>query len=146
MRVMPFCCVGVSRTCCDGRTGFWWGKFALVSIAYVLSLASHHLVISCVSWSCCNWQRPIFLSSLCICTFGRSVFLRRYLSMENSCTGSAQGYRQKSEGSCPWLFLVAVSCWFWAGRYLARNLSRSAGLTCAHRYVCTPERPAVPWH
>jgi hypothetical protein len=31
--VLLFQCFGVSRTCCGGRTGFWWCQVALVSVA-----------------------------------------------------------------------------------------------------------------
>jgi hypothetical protein len=52
-----FRCIGVSRACCGGRTGFW----------YVLVLASHHLVMYCANWPCCLWLEPVPLVSLWSC-------------------------------------------------------------------------------
>jgi hypothetical protein len=39
--------------------------------------------------------------------------------------------------------LVPVSWWLWAGLSWARNLTRSGGLTCAHRCASTPGRPVL---
>ena len=49
-------CVGVSRTCCCGRTGFRWCYIALISVGNVPTFAFCHQVISGVSWACCHWQ------------------------------------------------------------------------------------------
>jgi hypothetical protein len=41
--------------CCGGRNGIWWCQIALISVAYVIVLASCHLVVSGISWPCCFW-------------------------------------------------------------------------------------------
>jgi hypothetical protein len=68
-------------------------------------LASHRLVISGVTWSCCLWMWLVPPTSLCVRTPGRLVLFWRNLDMESCGTDSAPGYRWKPEGSCPWLFL-----------------------------------------
>jgi hypothetical protein len=104
MRILLFLCVGLSRACCGGRTGFRGCQVTLVSVGKVLVLAFHHLVIF-VSRSCCLclWLLPPV--SLCVSTPGRPVFSGRNLGMEICGTGSASGCRWKPEGSCPQLFL-----------------------------------------
>jgi hypothetical protein len=47
--------VRVSRACCGRRTGLWRCQMELVSVAYVLMIASHCLVISGVNWPSCLW-------------------------------------------------------------------------------------------
>ena len=64
--VLFFWYVGTSRAHCGRRTGFWWCQIILVSVAYVLALASCHLVISGVSWSCCLWLWLVPPASLCV--------------------------------------------------------------------------------
>jgi hypothetical protein len=54
----------------------------------------------------------------------------------------AEGNQKDSVPSCS---LVPVSWWLWADLSMARNLSRSSGLTCVHRLVSTPGRPALSW-
>ena len=78
---------------------------ALVSVAYVFALASPHLVISGVSWSCRLWVWLVPPVSLNVGTPGRPVLSRRNLGMESCVTGSALGCRWKPEGSCSQLFL-----------------------------------------
>jgi hypothetical protein len=97
--------LGVSRACSGGRTGFWWHHVALVSAAYVLALASCHLVISGVSWSCCLWLWLFPPASLCVNTPQRPVLSQRNLGIESCGKGSIPGHRPKPKGSCPWLFL-----------------------------------------
>ena len=41
--------------------------------------------------------------------------------------------------------MVPVSCWLWVGPSWTRNLSKTVGLTCAHRCVSTPGRPGFSW-
>jgi hypothetical protein len=71
--VLLFWFVGVTRIHCSGRTGFWWCHVVLVSVAYVLLLAFHHLVMSGVSWSCCLWLWLVPPTSLFVCIPGRPV-------------------------------------------------------------------------
>ena len=73
----------------------------LVSVAYVLALASHNLVISLVSWSCCLYLWIVSLACLCVNTPGNLVLSRRNLDLESCGTGSALGCTQRPEGSCP---------------------------------------------
>jgi hypothetical protein len=115
----------------------------LVSVAYVLALVSHYLVISDIIWSCCLGLWLVLPASLCVSTPGKTVLSRRNLGMERCGTGSAPGCRQKPEGSCPQLFLGAYVLMTLVGPSWARNLNRSGGLTCAHRCVSTPGRPAL---
>jgi hypothetical protein len=68
-------------------------------------LAFCHLVISGVSWSCCFWLWFVPPVSLCVSTPRRPVLSGRNLGMQSYGTGSAQGFRQKAECSCPWFFL-----------------------------------------
>jgi hypothetical protein len=103
--VLLFSYVGLSRAQCGGKTGFCWCQVALISIACVLVLASGHLVISGISWSCCLWLCFVPPTSLCVSTPGRPILSRRNLDMESYRTGSALGCREKSEGSCPWMLL-----------------------------------------
>jgi hypothetical protein len=83
--------LGVSRAHCGGRTGFWWCQVALVSVSYVPALASCHLVISGVSWSCYLWLWLVPPASLCVRTPGKPVLSGRNLDMEHCGTGSATG-------------------------------------------------------
>ena len=55
---MLFKCVKASRACCGGRGGFSWCQSILASVAYVLELASCHLVISGVNWPECLCLQP----------------------------------------------------------------------------------------
>jgi hypothetical protein len=103
--VLLFWCVGVSRACCGGSTWFWWYQVALVSIAYVLALASPHLVLSGVSWSCSLWLWLVPSESLCVRTPEIPALSGTNLGMESCGTGSVWVCRQKPEGSCPQLFL-----------------------------------------
>ena len=61
--------------------------------------------------------------------------------MESCGTGSALGWRQKPERSCP--LLILGSCVLMA---LEPEICREVGLTCAHKRVGTPGRPALYWH
>jgi hypothetical protein len=63
--------------------------------------------------------------------------------MESCGTRSSLGHRWKPEGSCPQLFLGSCVLMALAGPSWARNLSRSVGLSCAHRLVSAPGRPAL---
>ena len=59
--------------------------------------------------------------------------------------GQLWGADRNQKDPVPGCSLVPVSWWLWAGPSWARNLSRSGGLTCAHRCVSTPGRPALSW-
>ena len=50
-----------------------------------------------------DWLVPP--ASLYVSAPGRQVLSRRNLGMEGCGTGSIPGYRQKLDGSCPWMFL-----------------------------------------
>jgi hypothetical protein len=65
--------------------------------------------------------------------------------MERCGIGTTLGCRQRSEGSCPQLIFGSVYWWLCEGLSWARNLKRSGGLTCAHRCIGTPGRPALLW-
>ena len=56
---MLFRYVGVSRACCCGRTGLWWCQGILASVAYVLTLAFCHLLISGVNFPGCLCSLPL---------------------------------------------------------------------------------------
>jgi hypothetical protein len=58
VRFLLYRYVGVSRACCCVRTGFWCCQVALVSVAFILVLASCELIISCVNWPCYLWLEP----------------------------------------------------------------------------------------
>jgi hypothetical protein len=59
----------------------------------------------------------------------------------------AQGQLQDADGNwkdpVPSYSMVPVSWWLLVSPSWARNLSRSGGLTCAHRCFYTPRRPAL---
>jgi hypothetical protein len=103
--VLFFWCVEVSRAHCGRRTVFWWFQVALVSGTYVLAVASHHLVISDVSRSCCVWLWLVPPGSQCVSTPGRPVLYGRNLGMEHCGTGSAPGTDRNPSLN----FLVRVS-------------------------------------
>ena len=111
-------CVGESRACCSGRTGFWWCQVGLVSVAYAFALASWHLVISGTSWSHCLGLWLVPPASLCVSTPGRPGLSGRNLGMKSCSTVLALGCRQKPEGpvhSCSsdpvsWGFLQSYLC------------------------------------
>jgi hypothetical protein len=67
----------------------WWCQVAIVSVAYALALASQHLVICGVSWSCCLWLWLAPLISLYVSIPGWPD-----LSTESCGTGSAPGHRR----------------------------------------------------
>jgi hypothetical protein len=137
-------CVGVSRTHCGGKTGFWWCQVALVSVAYVLALASCHLVISGVSLSCCLWLWLVSPASLCVSTTGRPVLSRRNLGMERCGTGSALGCRWKPEGSCPRQLLG--SCVLRVlGRFLWAEVVALLALTGLSALLGEQLSPGVIW-
>jgi hypothetical protein len=100
----------ICRACCGGSTGFCWCQVALVSVSYVLALASHHLVFSGVSWSCCLWLWFVPPVSLCVSTPRRPVLSRMNLGME-SCV--AKGQLQDTDGHrknlVPCCSMVSVS-------------------------------------
>jgi hypothetical protein len=102
---LAFWCVRVSRDFCGDRTGFWWCQVGLVSVADILVLASCHLVISDISWSCFLWLWLDVPNSLCVSTPRRPVLSGWNLGMKSSGTGSASGCRGKPEGPCSPLFL-----------------------------------------
>ena len=84
-----------------------------------------------------------------VSTPGRAVLFKTNFGMESCGTWSAQGHRQKPEGSCIWLSLAVpwLLCpdGFGWGPSWVRNLSRIGGLTCALRCVSTLGRPALSW-
>ena len=43
------------------RFGFWWCQVTLVSVAYALMLASHHLIMSSVTCSRFIWLAPVLV-------------------------------------------------------------------------------------
>ena len=66
----------------------------LVSVAYALALAFHHLVISVndLAVSDCG----LSLLQVCVSTTGKQVLFGKNLGMKDCGTGSALGYRQKT--------------------------------------------------
>ena len=105
VRVFLFWCVGISSACCGGRTGFWWCQITLVSFAYILALASCHLVISVVSHFllsvtvACPARKPV-----CQHIWETSSLKEQFVYGE-LCHRVTSGCRWKLEGSCPLLFL-----------------------------------------
>jgi hypothetical protein len=106
-----FWCVGVSRACCEGRTGFWWCRVALIFVAYILALASLYLVISGVRWSCCLWLWLV--PPALLCTPGRSVLSGENFGLQSCATGSALGADGNQKDPIPGCSLVHVSWGFW---------------------------------
>ena len=72
-------------------------------------------------------------ASLGISTPGRPIFSGKNLGMDNCGTVSVPGYRRKLEGFCPWLSRGSSVLMAQVGISWDRNLSRTGGLTCAHR-------------
>ena len=77
----------------------------------------------------------LFPVTLCVSTPGKPVCSGRKLGIKGCGTGSAPGYRKKTEGSCTRLFLGSHVQWLWAGPSWPRNLRRSGVLTCVLRCV-----------
>ena len=139
MRVLLFWCFGVARAHCGGRTGFLWCKITLVTFAYVLALASCHLVIFGVSCSSCLWLCVVPHASLCISTPGRLVLFISNLVMESCGTVSVLGCRWKLEGPCPWLFLgssvlMALGRSFFIQEFEQRWLSPLCSQLCQYSW------------
>ena len=59
--------------------------------------------------------------------------------------GQLQGADRNRKVPVPGGSLVPMPWRLWEGPSWARNLSRSGGLTCAHRCVSTPGKPALSW-
>ena len=142
-RILVFQYVGISRACLGGRNGFWWCQIALFPIAYVLSFASHHLVISGASWSYSFWLWLFPPASLCVSIPGRPVLSGKNLFMEGCGTGSAMGSDRTWMDPAPCCFLVSVSRWLWVGPSWISNLSKNGGLTNVQRYFGTPGSSAL---
>jgi hypothetical protein len=128
----------------------WWKNWVLMMPSGLcfccLCYAFHPLVISGVSWSCCLWLWLVLPISLCVSTPGRPVLSGRNLGMECCVVQDQLCVANRSQKDpVPSWSLVPMSCWLWVGPFLARNLKRCGGLTCAHRLVCTPGRPALSW-
>ena len=64
--LLVLCTFLVSRTCYNGRTGFWWCQVTLVSVAYVLYLASLPLGISSATYTHCLWLELVCLVFLVV--------------------------------------------------------------------------------
>ena len=69
-------CDDVSRTCYDGRIGYWWCEVTLVSFAYVLMLVPGHLTISSATCWYFVWRDPVLAVILAL-----SEFLRVQMSL-----------------------------------------------------------------
>jgi hypothetical protein len=63
MWILLFRCDVVSATWYGGRIEFWWCQVTLVSVAYVLILASCHLVIFSATCPGYVWLEPVLLWS-----------------------------------------------------------------------------------
>jgi hypothetical protein len=59
MRILLFWCDGLSSTCFGVRIRFWWCQVTLVSVVYVLVIASCCLVISSATYPSCLWLEPV---------------------------------------------------------------------------------------
>jgi hypothetical protein len=106
----------------------------LVSVAYVLSHASYHLVICGVRYSCCFW-------------LSANLFVRS--PGDQFSLGGIWVWRAVTQDQLPvqmeneWILSQA------APRFLCPEgsgwvpLSRSSGLTCAHRHVWVSWRSAL---
>ena len=95
----------------------------MVSVVYILALASHHLVISGVSWSC-SLLWLVHPASQCVSIPGRPVLSKRNLVMENCGTGSGLGCRQTPEESCPLLFLASCVLMALGGSLLSQEFDQ----------------------
>ena len=87
-----------------GSTWLWNCHVAFVSVAYILALASCHLVICGGSWSCCLWLWLVPPEILCVSSTGRPDISGRKLGMESCATGSTLGCKGRPKISCLRLF------------------------------------------
>ena len=78
--------VRVSRAGCGRRIELWWYQLALVSVAYVLMIASHHLVISGVNCPWCLWVDLVHPVSLWAWLWCRSWESRCLWVWESVCS------------------------------------------------------------
>ena len=78
--------VRVSRFCSGRTNGLWWCQGALVSVAYVLMIASHHLVISGVNCPWCLWVDLVHPVSLWAWLWCRSWESRCLWVWESVCS------------------------------------------------------------
>lgn len=137
----------VFSACFCVRTVFCWCQGALVSIAYVLSLASHHLVISDVSLSwLSDWKLLwVFNIRYVSCTEKQAQSVWDCV-VESYSTGFIPRYRQKSQGKLHMnrqnkysLVLWRLSMWPWYWKLFCRlflfaceNLSSPAPSGCSY--------------
>jgi len=149
---------GVSRTCCGGRTGFWCWQVKLVSVAYVLKLASYHLVISGVFWPPYLWLEPVLWAcDPVILWFCDPVILcvSEYLGSQSATGVLAVLVWTKSQGSVLGKGRNQKACGLWLGR---ESVSRAGtgpsmldigawfgDLTCASGCVRIPGESSCNW-
>ena len=98
------------------------------------------LVLAGLAVSDCSLS---FLQACVSVLLGDQFFLGGIWVWRAVVQGQLWGADRNQKDPVPGCSLVPVSWWLWAGPSWARNLSRSGGLTCAHRCVSTPGRPAL---
>ena len=144
MRVLLAWCLGVSRACCGGRTGFWWCQVALVSVAYMSLPLPLAIWLSLSLAGLANSDCGLSFLQACV-----SVLLGDQFSLGEIWVfrAVAQGQLQYVDGNwknpAPGCSYIPVFWWLWVGPSWVRNLSRSDGFTCALRWVSTLGRPSL---
>ena len=91
--------VRVSRFCSGRTNGLWWCQGALVSVAYVLMIASHHLVISGVNCPWCLWVDLVHPVSLWAWLWCRSWESRCLWVWESACCWEPPSHLPLQDGA-----------------------------------------------
>ena len=134
----------VSWPCCGGRTGYWWRQLALVSVVYVLALASCHLIISGISWSHCFWVELVPPVSLwachlrCVSSTGTPALPGWDLGMDSCGTGLVLEHRWNWKDPVPSCSVFPVLCGLLVVPSLVSYYKKSVGLSCELRSDSTP--------
>jgi hypothetical protein len=126
---------------CWGIQGLlWWESWVLMmpSSLGFYCLCSHHLVKSSVSWSCCLWLEFPSCKHLCQYSWETSSLWEEFGCGElwHRVSSSVQTVSGRIlSPAVPWFLCPEGS-----GRV---PLSWRGALTCAHRHISTPGRPAL---
>lgn len=112
-----FAGIGIFRAYCHGRTRFWCGQEALISVASVFMLSSHHLVLSGVNWPCCFWKGPVPPVSLTYTGILLRIFPSNYGWVPGSIVSILVISLAFSPNSSSWHFIV----WYSEFGYTKKN-------------------------
>lgn len=138
-RILLFRYVGVFRAYCGGITGFWWFQLALITVVYILVLASCHLVFSCLLLSLTGVYSSCKPVSLWTCGLGVTALMGDMHSLGRTGVQTvvskgqilASDVNRKNHfpgchvSSVPWLQVVLT----WA-QYLGRSDGLTSDLWC----------------